>query len=728
MIPAAFDYVRADSADEAIALLAEHGDDAKLLAGGMSLLPLMKLRLATPTVLVDVGRAPRPLVRPRRRRPRRDRRAHPAPRPRDRATLLARECGVLRAVAGAGRRQPGAPPRHDRRLGRARRSRVRPPGRAARARRDVRRAGPGRRARRSPPTDFFQGFLETALAPDELLTEIRVPKTGRERLRVPEVQPAGAGLGDRRRVAARVERRDTHVGARQHGLDAAARDRGRERRSAEGASRGRRRRARGRRAPSRRRPQRVARVPRAPRPGARAPARSRRSEPRTAAAVACSRPAAGCASAATTPSRCWSSAAGRSSRTRLRRGDGERARAGRGRRVRRSRRSTAVLRRRDVEVVAQRRSPSGHRVEPAGRAACARSSPTPRSTASWSGSPTSRWSARRRTGGVAAAYDDGAALAVATYGGARGNPVLIGRAHWAEALALDGDEGARVLFRRHGAVEVPCDGHRRADRRRHPRRPRPRLEEHDGDRRQLPSEHPDRRDLEGAARHRGHRAVPARRAAPRGRGRRVPRRREGEGRPDHRAVQGHRHARRGRRGEPPHRDRRVRARHARPGQRQGHDRRDDDATTATAPASTSSTDLSITGKVAQFGRGVLADVSSKLLGQFVENLERDVLSTRRRSTRHAGGPYERRSSPSRGRARRAGRPTARPRRLGDRVRARSTRRRPSRSTCSSGRADSPRQAPGPDRDRRPGAARPVWRLLRAASRRPRIPARRRPPS
>ncbi len=56
MIPAPFDYVRAGSADEAIAALAEHGDDAKLLAGGMSLLPLMKLRLATPTVLVDVGR------------------------------------------------------------------------------------------------------------------------------------------------------------------------------------------------------------------------------------------------------------------------------------------------------------------------------------------------------------------------------------------------------------------------------------------------------------------------------------------------------------------------------------------------------------------------------------------------------------------------------------------------------------------------------------------------
>ena len=56
MIPAAFDYVRAGSAEEAVALLGEHGDDAKLLAGGHSLLPLMKLRLAAPSVVVDVGR------------------------------------------------------------------------------------------------------------------------------------------------------------------------------------------------------------------------------------------------------------------------------------------------------------------------------------------------------------------------------------------------------------------------------------------------------------------------------------------------------------------------------------------------------------------------------------------------------------------------------------------------------------------------------------------------
>jgi aerobic carbon-monoxide dehydrogenase medium subunit len=58
VIPAAFDYVRAGSSEEAIALIGEHGDEAKFLAGGHSLLPLMKLRLAQPSVLVDIGRVP----------------------------------------------------------------------------------------------------------------------------------------------------------------------------------------------------------------------------------------------------------------------------------------------------------------------------------------------------------------------------------------------------------------------------------------------------------------------------------------------------------------------------------------------------------------------------------------------------------------------------------------------------------------------------------------------
>jgi CTP:molybdopterin cytidylyltransferase MocA len=59
---------------------------------------------------------------------------------------------------------------------------------------------------------------------------------------------------------------------------------------------------------------------------------------------------------------------------------------------------------------------------------------------------------------VAAAYDDGARLAVATYDGQRGNPVLIARELWSDARTLTGDEGARQLMRRIVPTEVPCDG------------------------------------------------------------------------------------------------------------------------------------------------------------------------------------------------------------------------------------------------------------------------------
>ncbi|HEV2310071.1 MAG TPA: FAD binding domain-containing protein, partial [Acidimicrobiia bacterium] len=176
MIPAAFDYVRAGSADEALAALGEHGDDAKLLAGGMSLLPLMKLRLATPAVLVDVGRlADLSYLR--------DAGDHLAigalTRHRDLETsdLLGAECGVLRAVAAqVGDNQV----RHRGTIG----------GSVAHGdpASDLPAAllaldatlvarGPGGE-RTIAAADFFRGFLETALAPDELLTEIRVPKTG----------------------------------------------------------------------------------------------------------------------------------------------------------------------------------------------------------------------------------------------------------------------------------------------------------------------------------------------------------------------------------------------------------------------------------------------------------------------------------------------------------------------------------------------------------------------
>jgi carbon-monoxide dehydrogenase medium subunit len=176
VIPAAFDFVRADSVAAASAALAEHGEDAKLLAGGMSLLPLMKLRLAVPTVLVDVGR----LDELRYVRDDGDRLAIGAlSRHRDLETdaLLAAHCGVVQAVAAeVGDNQV----RHRGTIG----------GSVAHGDpasdlpavllaldADFVLTGPGG-TRSVPATEFFTGFLETALAPDELLTEIRVPKTG----------------------------------------------------------------------------------------------------------------------------------------------------------------------------------------------------------------------------------------------------------------------------------------------------------------------------------------------------------------------------------------------------------------------------------------------------------------------------------------------------------------------------------------------------------------------
>jgi 2-furoyl-CoA dehydrogenase FAD binding subunit len=55
--PAAFDYIRVDSADEAVALLGQYGDDARILAGGQSLMPMLNMRVAQPRVLVDISRA-----------------------------------------------------------------------------------------------------------------------------------------------------------------------------------------------------------------------------------------------------------------------------------------------------------------------------------------------------------------------------------------------------------------------------------------------------------------------------------------------------------------------------------------------------------------------------------------------------------------------------------------------------------------------------------------------
>ena len=58
MIPASFDYHSPKTLSEAIELLSRHGDGAKVLSGGQSLLPLLKLRLGTASHLVDIGKVP----------------------------------------------------------------------------------------------------------------------------------------------------------------------------------------------------------------------------------------------------------------------------------------------------------------------------------------------------------------------------------------------------------------------------------------------------------------------------------------------------------------------------------------------------------------------------------------------------------------------------------------------------------------------------------------------
>jgi carbon-monoxide dehydrogenase medium subunit len=173
VIPAPFDFHRAASVDEAVEVLAAHGDDAKLLAGGHSLLPLMKLRLAQPAVLVDIGRLAdlaflsdgSGTVR-----------IGALTRHHDLATSdLVREQVPLLAHVAA---QIGDPQvRHRGTIGGSvahgdPASDLPAALLALRATIVVR--GPGGE-REIAADDFFTGFLETALAPDEVLTEIRVP-------------------------------------------------------------------------------------------------------------------------------------------------------------------------------------------------------------------------------------------------------------------------------------------------------------------------------------------------------------------------------------------------------------------------------------------------------------------------------------------------------------------------------------------------------------------------
>lgn len=174
MIPVAFDYVRAASAEEALAALAEHGDEAKLMAGGHSLLPMMKLRLATPGVIVDIGR----LTDLSYIRDGGDHLAIGAlTRHRDlEINSLVNEHVPLLAAATS---QVGDPQVRHRgtfggALAHADTAADHPSVFLATGATAVVSGPNGQREITGP--DFFTGFLESALEPTEMITEIRVPK------------------------------------------------------------------------------------------------------------------------------------------------------------------------------------------------------------------------------------------------------------------------------------------------------------------------------------------------------------------------------------------------------------------------------------------------------------------------------------------------------------------------------------------------------------------------
>jgi carbon-monoxide dehydrogenase medium subunit len=176
MIPAAFDYVRPSTVDEAVSALADAGEDAKVLAGGQSLLPVLRLRLAYPSTLVDVSR----IDALRGVRDDGDAIVIGAMTTHDtlvRDPLVLQHAPLLaRAAATVGDRQV----RHLGTFGGSL-SHADPAGDlpAVALALDASMQVVGRGASRAIAAgDFFVDYLTTALEPGELLTEIRIPKLG----------------------------------------------------------------------------------------------------------------------------------------------------------------------------------------------------------------------------------------------------------------------------------------------------------------------------------------------------------------------------------------------------------------------------------------------------------------------------------------------------------------------------------------------------------------------
>ena len=216
MIPAKFDYVRPSSVGDAVTALAGGGDDAKVIAGGQSLLPLLRLRLAYPSLLVDVGGLD-DLVGVS------DAGSHLLIGARTthyqlvHDPLIAQHCGLLAEAAGTVA-DPAV--RHRGTLGGSL-AHADPAGDlpavvlALNATLVAR--GPAGE-REIPAGDFFVDYLTTALGPGEILTGVRVPKLGSDwgyrYEKFHRTAQAWAIVG----VAALVRRSDGHVAEARVGL------------------------------------------------------------------------------------------------------------------------------------------------------------------------------------------------------------------------------------------------------------------------------------------------------------------------------------------------------------------------------------------------------------------------------------------------------------------------------------------------------------------------------
>ncbi|HKF41412.1 MAG TPA: xanthine dehydrogenase family protein subunit M [Candidatus Acidoferrum sp.] len=182
MIPPSFEYLRPKSISEAIQMLQQHGDDAKILSGGQSLIPMMKLRLARPGILIDINRIAGlshikeeggflkigGLTR--------EAELESSPLVRSKYPILADTTHVIadpqvRNLATVGGNLAHGDPANDH------------PATMIALGAEVLANGP-KGERVIPIEDFFVSLFTTALKPDEILTEIRVP--------IPQARSGGA--------------------------------------------------------------------------------------------------------------------------------------------------------------------------------------------------------------------------------------------------------------------------------------------------------------------------------------------------------------------------------------------------------------------------------------------------------------------------------------------------------------------------------------------------------